>query len=540
MRPFAVIDAETDPFKYGRIPRPFLWGFFDGENYLEFESTDDLVRHLWDLDAVVYAHNGGRFDHHFLFDYVDTGQDVLIINGRVAKIKLGKCELRDSWNILPVPLADHDKGEIDYSIFEAGEREKPHNKKKISIYLQRDCTSLYNLIAAFRARHGARITQASASMALWESIRGGQVPRSDGAFFAQFRPFYYGGRVECFKRGVAKGDFEVYDINSAYPRAMLDKHPADLAPIAELLDVREAARYPASFWTLDCVSAGAFPWRVEVGRKLTFPNDGERRTYHVTGWEVAAAFELGLIRDIAVRRVYCFDTLADFREYILPLYAERQACKAAGDKAGDILAKLAMNGLYGKFGADPDHYTRARLFERGALKDLIGEGAVVPGKVGRWFAGGQLGPHLVGLRELEDYEKRYYNVATAASITGYVRAFLLRSLHQVRDPIYCDTDSIAARDGSALAQSSELGDWKREALCNKYAIAGRKLYAFWRRPDCPAYSKEPVKIASKGAKLSADDILAIASGREVEYSFDAPTFSVRRGQTFTRRKIRTI
>ena len=89
MKPIAVVDAETDPFKKGRIPAPFLWGFYDGSTYEKFTSTDELIIYLYDKPIIVYAHNGGKFDWHFVLDYIDPYTKVQIINGRIAKFRTG-------------------------------------------------------------------------------------------------------------------------------------------------------------------------------------------------------------------------------------------------------------------------------------------------------------------------------------------------------------------------------------------------------------------------------------------------------------------
>ena len=39
----AVADSETDPFKHGRFPTPFIWGLYNGKHYYEFTNTDDFV-----------------------------------------------------------------------------------------------------------------------------------------------------------------------------------------------------------------------------------------------------------------------------------------------------------------------------------------------------------------------------------------------------------------------------------------------------------------------------------------------------------------
>lgn len=528
MRPFAVIDSETDPFLFGRVPKPFIWGFYDGDVYEEFDSELALMEYLNNRGKlIVYAHNGGKFDYHFLLDFLEPNREIMFINGRIAKFKIGETEFRDSFNILPIPLKAYQKDDFDYRILEEGEREKPHNKKLISSYLQGDCRYLWELVNAFRAKHGDALTQAGASMRLFKEITGREPPRSTEDYFQSLVPYYYGGRVQCFEKGNRVEPFEVYDINSAYPFAMLSPHPFGTEYSVIRGKVEYALEKPQAFFHLTCISKGAFPWRDRVGSKLTFPTDNVEREYFVTGWEVAAALEHGAISNVKVKRIIDFEECADFKDYILPIYAARKAAKAIGDKAEDILCKLAMNSLYGKFGADPNNYTRARLFEENAISDLIMGALDTP--AGTYTYLSHLGDLPVGTRPLMDCEKRFYNVATAASITGYVRAFLFDSLQSVDGPLYCDTDSIACRSGEGLSTGDELGQWKLEGRFNEWAIAGRKLYAF--------FGDDGPKIACKGVKLEADEIREVAQGIEKTYRRDAPSFSVKYGARFVERRV---
>jgi len=153
---------------------------------------------------------------------------------------------------------------------------------------------------------------------------------------------------------------------------------------------------------------------------------------------------------------------------------------------------------------------------------------------------------------------RYYNIATAASITGWVRAFLWRSLQKCSGVLYCDTDSIAARDVSALDSGKKLGQWKLEARCDEYAIAGKKNYAFhvagMARPvhvkrqkplDAPETRsqwddlRKCWKLASKGADLSPREMIAASLGFEVLNRASVPNFSIHKNEfSFIDRKVR--
>ena len=71
MKRIATIDAETDPFKKGRVPKPFLWGWFDGKDYREFTDTRKAVAFIKKQNCICYAHNGGKFDFHYLLAYLE-------------------------------------------------------------------------------------------------------------------------------------------------------------------------------------------------------------------------------------------------------------------------------------------------------------------------------------------------------------------------------------------------------------------------------------------------------------------------------------
>lgn len=551
---FWVTDAETDPFKPGRIVAPFIWGLYCGDNqdYYEFATKDDMLRFIEERRiTLVYAHNGGRFDYHFLRDDINSDQPVMVINGRLAKFKIGDCEFRDSLCIFQqTRLADFGgKIEIDYAKLEADVRHL--HMDEIRRYLKQDCVLLWDQLKRYFDTYGKSLTQAGACMKVWSQMSGIEPPRQNYSVHMALKPYYYGGRVQCFTEGVRQVDFSVYDVNSAYPFAMLSNHP--FSPDLMLSDHLPADnKIGACLIKLDCTSRGALPWRDEDG-DLYFPDDegGARnrmRTYHVTGWELLAGLEHNAISNIHVREVWRAPQTINFREYVEHFYTLRNDYKAKGDKAGNIFCKLFLNSLYGKFGASCEKYAEYVIASEG------GEG--------RWSQQGYLIYKSWGKRSLmcrspteEDLNGtgskwRYYNIATAASVTGFQRAHLWRGLQAVSGALYCDTDSIDALDGSRLPQGSGLGQWKLEMLCDRYAIAGKKLYAKHRKGYPFDYDEKhargPVsddrqknwKVASKGVKLNPEQIERIANGETIEYTPDVPCYTItREAPRFINRKV---
>jgi len=547
-RKVAVIDAETDPFRYGRIPCPFIWGYYDGEQYLEFDDADDLVEWLAPQKLVVYAHNGGRFDYHFILDWIEYGTEITVIANRIAKFKIGECEFRDSWNLLPVPLAQLQKDEIDYKIMERGERDKPANKKTISNYLQSDCTYLWNWVNAFIETYGQKITVASTAMAYWAKMEGVTPPRDHkGELYHELKHYYHGGRTQCFYHGEFEKPFQLADINSAYPFAMMHPHPIGLDRYTgegkKEWQSLEIARRRTSLMTVRGVASGCFPWR-DKKNALFYPDDsitGEIRTFNVTGWEYIAALETKTFKG-KVLEFHYFDVLTDFSGYVMHFYnMKKNTTKGSPDYQ---FAKLLMNSLYGKFASNPEEY---REYQAGWPDMIDGDGNA--GDDWEWNVDINEDLCIIS-RPLPEEKHKFFNLATAASITGFVRAYMWRAICLCQNEkgdgvLYCDTDSIAATDISKLSYGSELGEWDNEGSFDYGAFGGRKLYAMHYEGKPRSYSFEKRntknwKMASKGVKLTPNQMIKVARGETVLYKPMAPTFSLNKGAYFISRRVKMV
>jgi hypothetical protein len=551
----AVVDAETDPFHYGRVPEPFIWGFFDGDQFLTWDNAEGMVEWLAAQEnLIVYAHNGGRFDWHYVRHLIPVGTEVMLINGRIAKFQIGGCEFRDSLNLIPVQLAAYEKEIIDYRIFEAKVRHKPANWSRIVAYLESDCRNLFALVSAFISLHGEHLTQASASLAAWSEISGRKPPKSSQRFFESLSPYYRGGRVEARRVGDLCEDFTVYDINSAYPRAMLEHHPisttyqmvASRGPRDKGLRLLDAP--PQSFYSVMAIAGGSAACGEVVNgeMRVLYPADRTVRRYDLTGWELQAGIDTGALE---VERVICridFEESISFRDYIEHWWRVRKEAQEAGDEVKRLFAKLFMNSLYGKLASDPRTYCRAQV---ATLADALagledGEPPGIRDDKGRfWRFSGRFAPdRALVQRKLDRHEMRFYNVATGASVTGYVRAMLWRAIHACgpENVIYCDTDSIAVLGADHdIDIGPELGQWKNEGAFDRAVIVRRKTYAFHMAGKSNA--SQNWKIAAKGLPGSTNyrDMLRALNGEEVVKRSSRPIYSVSSGIKFQSRTLRS-
>lgn len=519
-----TIDAETDPFLFERTPEPFAWCVYLGADDINVFWGDDCTPSFADYlrelpPCLLYCHNGGRFDFHFLLGEAEPGS-IKVINGGIAEMTIGNCTLRDSIHLIPVALAKYQKTQINYLKFEREYREE--NRDEIVSYLIDDCRFLLELVTGARAMLGDKLTIGSAAIAKIKAA-GIRVEKQNGTHDETFRPFYHGGRVEAIRPGIHKGAFSYIDINSAYPFAMLEKHPR--GNVRDYVTTQELPAEPgAHFLKVVARSWGALPF-VESTGALSFPRDGVPRLYYATGWEIAAGIETGTLEVLEVIECKAPPETFSFAAFVLDTYAQRKKAKAAGDKIGELVYKLLLNSGYGKFCSNPEKHYDWELSRPGV-------------RVAGFQLYGELSNAWIHRKPISKSQKEraYFDVATGASITGFVRAMLWRALCSVREPIYCDTDSIMCADPGALSiNATDLGSWKLEATLTDVAIAGKKLYAAkGRDPD----GKPVEKIASKGARLSYSEIRAVARGEARRWEKAAPAFGLASGPRFVAREIR--
>jgi DNA polymerase elongation subunit (family B) len=224
-------------------------------------------------------------------------------------------------------------------------------------------------------------------------------------------------------------------------------------------------------------------------------------------------------------RHYAFAETISFKEYVKFFWDKRQEFKAADNWAGQYYCKIFMNALYGKFAADPRRYHKHSIVHPDNLEKFLAEFASTDYyRFREWIVIRE----TMADREGHHSRQRFYNLATAASITGFVRAMLWEAIKKSNKPFYCDTDSITAVSfpKEAVTLGQEIGEWEIEGRYDRVIVAGKKLYAFHFSDD-KRNGKDVGrwKVRSKGVRLKADDLIRIVQGHEIIFHPQAPTFS---------------
>lgn len=540
----AVLDMETDPFDASKPNdpiRPFVACLMGDQFETQVIWDDDfeqLVARLLSAieqlppDTTIYAHNGGKFDYLF---FVHKLQGRISFKGRgIMSARIGECELRDSFHIIPEKLASYKKDDFDYEKMRKSKRHK--HKAEIIEYLINDCRYLLDLVKGFTQKFGMKISIGQAAMA---ELKNHYSVGSIGANTdASLREWFYGGRVECLAgKGQFRGNYNLYDVNSMYPYAMANyQHPisANYA-LRRKGDITEKT----VFLELQCRNYGALVGKDDEGATTT---QIERGTFKTTIWEYEAARELGLIEDVKITGYIDNDVRSDFAEFVNPLYENRLATKAklkelakagleetreyADTKKDDIFYKLLLNNAYGKFAQNPRRYKENYITKPNERPEEKGWDEII-------LPAFECRDYWIWQRPIQ--RLRFNNVGTAASITGAARAVLMRAIANALDPIYCDTDSLICKslDGVEI-HPQKLGAWDLEAEYSEVLIAGKKLYACRDRGQT-----DKIKVKSKGVSgLTWGDMEKLLADQLLPFLNHAPTLTKTGAQHYMERRIR--
>lgn len=536
----AVMDCETDPQDYNGEYLPFVIGFFDGETFRSF--WDDKGKHgscvqKW-VDHIkqekekylIYAHNGGKFDYMFLLDHFQGS--LMIQNGRIIRAWIGQHEMRDSYSIIPVALDKfqgqnqkwkfkdkEEKRQFYLKYFSRANREK--HKKMITDYLADDCYTLHEGVKRFRDEFGNKLTIGGTAMSEIKKLYSFDTLRPDDD--AMLREYYFGGRNQCFDAGIIEGNFKIYDINSMYPYVMKEfQHP-----ISASWDETRSIKKNTTFAEIEAKNYGCLPVRSATGLDFTV----ERGTFKATIHEINAGMETGTLEILKVNKAISHHKTINFAKFVDIFYEKRNIARHANDELLVMFYKLILNSGYGKFGQNPEHFSDYMITHNEIPSDVCGPKCPVD-CAKHWRIEQTNGNFYIWFKPSE--RKQFYNVATAASITGAARSMLLRGLATAKRPIYCDTDSIICEAHDGQISDSILGAWKIEGEGSCVAIAGKKLYAVLE-------NRKTIKKASKGADIPASDILKLCKGGSVEITSPVPHFKFTGTHAYVTRKLkRTI
>ena len=318
---------------------------------------------------------------------------------------------------------------------------------------------------------------------------------SDERVLSLERDAYKGGRVECFRVGeLTDGPYFALDINSMYGYVMArGEYPAGFIGWKETGSVallqKRLQRYSVVARLIVAVNEPWYP--VDLDGFTCYPL-GEFETTLTTA-ELILALRRGWVKSVGPMAWYLKRRL--FTSYAEYFYNLRLRYTEAGQDGFSRIAKLLVNGLYGKFGqkgfhqkvigtCDPSLCEVRKVYseERKAHYRMI-------------FLGGQV------FEQWEEGEGYHSFPAIAAHVTANSRLYLTRLMRRVPagHVFYCDTDSLMVDQEGLEAlgpflHPTNLGALKVEAQGETLLIHAPKEYVLGD------------KIKHKGIRLEAQEV----------------------------------
>lgn len=454
---FGVVDIETKDgdTQKGGFTRAFLAGFYDGEKFVCFRGERCLESMLFFLlspqfdGMTYYAHNGGGFDWlHFLPVLAKSGYsfEILTVSSKIQclRVKPHKGSKKkgwtflDSYQLIPAALAKIAKSfdtevqkqdNFDYDVDEHDARWEE--------YLEQDCVSLHQTLVKFYAlvegALGGEVGMTAAATSMKTYRRAYQsIPierHTDHHEF--FRQAYYGGRVEIFRRELS--NVRYYDINSAYPYAMLAPMPVgrmvefhgkppDWIRQGRIGFARARVHIPHHTYL------PVLPYRLPNGR-LVFPVGDFEGIW--TAAELERAEEIGgTVEWLDSKWIQSQPVFSDF---VNALYHYRDKSLPGYDESLGYVAKIMLNSLYGKFATNT---LREKIIFVGEDEESP-EGAI---------PANPRNPECPIYTIEEEIDAPYIVPQIAAQITALARlqlhSIMSESLEAGGKLAYCDTDSI--------------------------------------------------------------------------------------------------
>lgn len=282
---------------------------------------------------------------------------------------------------------------------------------------------------------------------------------------------YAGGIV--FSRPATIGAGSVFDVNSEYPAAMQNELFPKGEPIVFRGKYLKNKEYPLYIQKLSC----KFKLKKETKDFLPIPvlpkTQGVNRSPIVDNDHLAARYGTTLVltnvdlkwffyyydvTDITYLGGLMFEAVkAPFKSFIDAKAKEKIAAEKAGDKAGRLMAKLSMNGCYGKFAQKIVQLSQLPVKnKKGTISQEVQPAPVDPDP------------------------QQYFPMAVF--IASWARNTLLTGASKAKQRVmYIDTDSIHVRGKEPIegldVDQTRLGAWKQESTFDNAHYLRDKTYA---------------------------------------------------------------
>lgn len=485
-----VADFETVKSEPTRV---WLWGITNLKcSMFEYGEDIDSFMNFISLESCkCYFHNL-KFDGGFILSWLfrngfewtegklhnkefntligDMGQwyKITVCFGRT------KVTFLDSLKLIPLPVRNIPKAyglpinklEIEYD--KDWENGYQITEKDIE-YVKHDCQVVAMALDINKSAGMKKITVASNALADFKSIVGEKYdtvfPGLSIGVDKDCRLSYKGGwsYVNPKYAGMMVDEGAVYDVNSMYPSVMRNKILPYGLPIPFEGEYIQDDLYQLYIISVEVdikIRPNRYP-SIQIKHSIFFSEteyiteSGGPITLHLTSVDFELLKENYEILSIRYLGGYKFKgTVGLFREYVDKWYDAKKQADIDGNKGYKQVAKLYLNSLYGKEGANP----------------------IKSQKIPYWDGDAQIVRYKID----KPQEGHGGYVPVASFITSWARDIIIRAANACGDRfLYADTDSlhiIGTEDPDIWIDPYELGAFKQESTFDRAKYLRSKCY----------------------------------------------------------------
>ena len=495
---------------------------------LKNESKNLMIEFIYRLAMIslkekifVYFHNLGSFDGIFIMKYIndyeiiDKKFNAVIRNNRIYKIIINNITFLDSMLLLnesldklAIKILNERKIFINYNKM-SNYKTCIDNKEEIIKYLYKDVKILYDLIVIFKNKFKQlfgiditfNFTIPSIAMRIFRQNYLNEdiyIPKDSEYEF--IRKSYKGGLNNIIIPKISKG--YLYDVNSLYPFIMRDYEMPIGKPNWIHKNFKDINEY---FGFIDCtieipLDCQFPPLTIKRDETLIQPVGVIRDFFFIE--EIKNSLQYGC-KIIDIHTICNFnDKKVIFKDYVNDMYNKRLESNNTTD---NLIYKLLMNSLYGKFGMKKE-FSKTKILNEDQkwLYELVYN-------IENKFTGSNIITYTANHNYVTDLKKDvdnlYYeedskktikdeiskveqeisrsinSVQISSAIAAYARIYMINEIYKHLKSngkiYYYDTDSIHTDkllDESQISQK-ELGKFKLEKVIKEGYYLSPKVYA---------------------------------------------------------------
>jgi len=522
VKPVYYADTETTTYDEEKGVRVYLWCIVDTlkSQYHGFD-VESLYKFLHKTTGIFYFHNL-KFDWSYLEWYMlknNKKYKIMERYGQIFKITFGKCELRDSMNLINLSLDElgktycknYHKTSINYDVpYEHQATQEEIEYCFNDVYVLREglenwktnMKSLLHRNNMVKTEESVdnKITYASIAfegfkeLSLYDKV----CPKTTLNEYRLFGKAYHGGFVYSNPQGIKK-NITMIDCNSMYPYIYVTKNLPYGKPyyISEYDEIIKKDFYIISVNITFALKEGYIPI---IGGGFGKYGGINYQSYCEDEIElVVCKYDWELIQEFydiefTYNWGYCWNTCSEFYKKYGDIFMMEK--KNATTKILRSLAKVMLNSPYGKTAMNGLNEIREYYLD---------EDDVVKSKITGY----------------KTDEKAYQYLPQAISITAQARKHLLTTAKMIGfDKVqYMDTDSIKFDNKNVdlskiWIDDKELGAWKDEGHPTYFKTIAPKKYIIYNdgklEITCAGFSKKALtKQLYHGQEVDNDKALEL-------------------------------